>query len=63
LTPGESLEARLPALSLVLLPGGALVAAMRTVGDLDPAAPYVTALVVLTGFGAAAATALRPPAR
>jgi hypothetical protein len=54
-------EARLPALGLVLLPGGALVASLRTVSDLEPAgvaATYVGALVALVAIGATALLAL-----
>jgi hypothetical protein len=50
-------QARLPALGLVLLPAGALVAALRTIGDLEPAsaaAAYLVAAGVLVGIGAAA---------
>jgi hypothetical protein len=45
-------EARLSAIALVTLPAGALVAALRTVSDLDPARPYLVALVLLLAAGA-----------
>jgi hypothetical protein len=44
-------EARLSALGLVALPAGALVAALRTLPDLDPAAGYIAALAVLVATG------------
>jgi hypothetical protein len=53
-------QARLPALGLVLLPAGALVAALRTIGDLEPAgaaAGYLAAAVALVAIGAAVALA------
>ena len=55
-------EARLPVLGLVLLPGGALVAALRTISDLDPAgsaAAYIAVLAALIMAAAAVALALR----
>jgi hypothetical protein len=51
-------QARLPALGLVLLPAGALLAAARTIGDLEPAGvagSYVAAAVALVAIGAAVA--------
>jgi hypothetical protein len=45
-------EARLPAIALVTLPAGALVAALRTVSDLEPAGPYLVALLLLLAAGA-----------
>ena len=56
-------EARLPALALVLLPAGGLVAALRTAGDLDPAAAYLVALALLIALGAAVTRATRASAR
>ena len=56
-------EAWLPALGLVTLPGGALIAALRTAGDLEPAAGYVLALVALLVTGLAAMRATRASAR
>jgi hypothetical protein len=52
-------EARLPALALVALPAGALVAALRTLHG-DPA--YLAGLVLLLACGVAVATAVRGPA-
>jgi len=55
-------EARLPVLGLVLLPGGALVAALRTISDLDPAgsaAVYIAGLAALIVAAVAVALALR----
>jgi hypothetical protein len=46
-------EARFSALALVALPAGALVAALRTLPDLDSAGAYIAALVVLIGLGVA----------
>jgi hypothetical protein len=56
-------EAWLPALGLVTLPAGALVAALRTIEDHDPAAPYIVALVALISVGLLATRATRPAAR
>jgi hypothetical protein len=56
-------EAWLPALGLVTLPAGALIAALRTLGDHDPAAPLVAALVVLIAIGGATTRASRASAR
>jgi hypothetical protein len=54
-------EALLPALGLVLLPAGALVAALRTISDLDSGAAvvYVAVLVALIAVGAVIQRALR----
>jgi hypothetical protein len=48
-------EARLPALGLVLLPAGALVAALRTISDLEggAAAAYIAVLVAVMAIGVA----------
>jgi hypothetical protein len=46
-------EARFSALALVALPAGALVAALRTLSDLDAPGTYIAALLVLIGLGAA----------
>lgn len=53
-------ETRLPALGLVLLPTGALVASVRTISDLDSGALYIAALSVLIVLGCAVAVTLRP---
>lgn len=53
-------EARLSALALVTLPGGALIAALRTLPDLDQAGGYIAAVVVLLVTGAILLRALRP---
>jgi hypothetical protein len=45
-------EAGLPALALVTLPAGAVIAALRTLHDLEPAAGYSAALVLLLAAGA-----------
>jgi hypothetical protein len=45
-------EAWLSALALVTLPAGALVAALRTLGDLEPAGTYIAALALLVVTGA-----------
>jgi hypothetical protein len=42
-------EARLPALALIALPGGALIAGLRTISDLEPGVAAATYLTVL-GF-------------
>jgi hypothetical protein len=44
-------EARFSMLALVALPGGALVAALRTLPDLDSPGPYLAGLLVLIGLG------------
>jgi len=44
-------EARFSMLALVTLPGGALVAALRTLPDLDSPSPYIAGLLVLIGLG------------
>jgi hypothetical protein len=44
-------EARLPALALVALPAGALIAALRTLPDLEPAGGYLVAVVALLAIG------------
>ena len=56
-------EAWLPALALVTLPAGALAGALRTVDDLDPAAPHIAALVALIVLGVLATRATRASAR
>jgi hypothetical protein len=56
-------EARLPALALIALPGGALIAALRTMSDLEPGAvtaAYITALGLLAATGIALLAASRP---
>jgi hypothetical protein len=58
-------EARLSAIGLVLLPAGALVAALRTISDLEPAGGYLAVLALLLATGAvvlwATASRLQPP--
>jgi hypothetical protein len=54
---GRRDEARLPALALVALPAGALVAALRTLGDPDPR--HLAALALLMAAGATTSAALR----
>jgi hypothetical protein len=50
----------LPAVALIALPGGALLAAVRTFGEMDPArSGYVAALVLLCGVGGAALVSSR----
>jgi hypothetical protein len=39
-------------LALILLPAGALIAGLRTLGDLDPPGAYVSVLLALIGLGA-----------
>jgi hypothetical protein len=56
-------EARLPALGLVALPAGALIAAMRTADDLEPAAGYLAAVTALIAVGLCAMRATRASAR
>jgi hypothetical protein len=56
-------EAWLPALGLVTLPAGALVAALRTIEDHDPAVPYIVALVALISVGLLAMRATRASGR
>ena len=46
-------EAQLSAIAIVALSAGALIAALRTLGDLEPAGGYIAALVLLLGIGAA----------
>jgi hypothetical protein len=46
-------EARFSGLALVALPAGALVAALRTLSDLDAPGAYIAALLVVIGLGAA----------
>jgi hypothetical protein len=56
-------EARLAALALVALPAGALLAALRTISDLEPAgaaAGYLGALILLLVSGAAVFSSTRP---
>ena len=50
---GGARMARLPALALVALPAGALVAGLRTLGDLDAPLLYVAVLAVLAALGGA----------
>jgi hypothetical protein len=45
-------EARFSMLALVTLPGGALVAALRTIDDLDSPGVYIAVLLALIGLGA-----------
>jgi hypothetical protein len=45
-------EARLSALALLTLPAGALIAALRTLPDLEPAAGYIAVVVLLLVTGA-----------
>ncbi|MBD0282459.1 MAG: hypothetical protein ICV69_09760 [Thermoleophilaceae bacterium] len=47
-------EARLSALALLALSAGALVAALRTLPDLDPATGYIVVLVLLVATGGVA---------
>jgi len=54
---GRRDEARLPALALVAVPAGALVAALRTLGDPDPR--HLAALALLMAAGATTSAALR----
>jgi hypothetical protein len=57
---GRGAEARLPALALVALPAGALVAAARTSADLDAGgAGYAVVLVLLLACGLAVLRSLR----
>jgi hypothetical protein len=56
-------EAWLPALGVVTLPAGALVAALRTIEDHDPAVPYIVALVALISVGLLATRATRASPR
>ena len=44
-------EARLPALALAALPAGALIAALRTLPDLEPAGGYIAVVVLLFAVG------------
>ena len=58
-------EARLPALCLVALPAGALVAALRTISQLDAAGRtlgYLAVLTLLAALGAAIAASTRAAA-
>jgi len=58
-------EARLPALCLVALPAGALVAALRTISELDATGRtlgYLAALTLLAALGAAIAASTRAAA-
>jgi len=58
-------EARLPALCLVALPAGALVAALRTISQLDAAGRtlgYLAELTLLAALGAAIAASTRAAA-
>lgn len=45
-------EARFSALALLTLPAGALIAALRTLPDLEPAGPYIAVVVLLLLTGA-----------
>jgi hypothetical protein len=45
-------EARLSAVAVAALSAGALIAALRTLADLQPAAAYTAALIVLLAIGA-----------
>jgi hypothetical protein len=45
-------EAALSAIAIVALSAGALIAALRTLADLEPAGGYIAALVLLLGMGA-----------
>jgi hypothetical protein len=57
----RSAEARMPAVALLALPAGALIAALRTLPDhhpADAAAAYVAALAVLAALGVAALVSL-----
>lgn len=59
-------EAWLPALALIALPCGALVAALRTLGDLDPAgaaAAYMAVLALVAAAGLAVLRAALPRRR
>ena len=56
-------EAWLPCLALAALPGGGLIAALRTIDDLDPAGPYVAVLIALIVVGVPATRATRASAR
>jgi hypothetical protein len=58
---GGARTARLPALALVALPAGALVAGLRTLGDLDAPLLYVAVLAVLAALGVAAYRAAGQP--
>jgi hypothetical protein len=53
-------EARLSAIAVVALAAGALVAALRTLPELEPAGGYIAALVALLGIGAAALRSASP---
>ena len=58
---GRGREARLPALALVALPAGALVAGLRTLGDLDAPLLYVAVLAALAALGVAVFRAAGQP--
>jgi hypothetical protein len=53
-------EARLSALALVTLPAGALIAALRTLPDLEQAGGYLAAILFLLATGAILLRALKP---
>lgn len=53
-------EARLSALAMVSLPAGALIAAARTLPDLESAGGYIAVVAVLLATGALLLRALRP---
>lgn len=55
-------EAWLPALALVTLPAGALLAALRTSSDLDGGVAYAVVLGLLSACGVAVLRSLRRPA-
>jgi hypothetical protein len=57
---GHADEARLSVLALVTLPAGALIAALRTLPDLDPAGAYIAVIVVLLATGAVMLRSLQP---
>ena len=60
---GRRAATELAALALVALPGGALLAALRTFGDLDHAVAYTAALAALCALGLGLVTRLRPVSR
>ena len=53
-------EARLSVLALITLPAGALIAALRTLPDLDPAGWYIAVMVGLLATGAMLLRGLQP---
>jgi hypothetical protein len=58
---GGARTARLPALALVALPAGALVAGLRTLGDLDAPLLYLAVLAALAALGVAVYRAAEQP--